>query len=162
MRRFLNQVEPERFYMRFSDPDAQLGESQSIEEELGRNIALALEDRFKAQVSNVVIKTLDTDLKRCYEDLFKEIGDFELEFNSFKDGKPVYLKGDFQICGVDQFSWYTFQARQPVLVDIKECIKKSIHAKLSNLPSETLSFNNIETQTRLEHLVTQVATGKRS
>ncbi len=157
-RRFLNQIEPERFYMRFSAPDTGQGEKKSIEEELSDTIRIALEKRFEAKLSSTVIKTLDTEIKICYERLFEHIGTFELEFNSFKDGKPVYLDGDFQINGVDQFSWYTFQARKPSLESIQNCIKKSIHAKLSNLPSEILSYNNIETQTRLEQLVKQVAT----
>jgi len=158
VRRFLNQVEPERFYMRFSDPDSQLGEPQSVEEELRVAIENALKQRFKAQVSGVVIRTLDTEIKLCYERLFEQVGSFELEFNSFKDGKPVYLCGDFQINGVEQFSWYTFQARRPSLESIQQCVQKSLHSKVSNLPSELLTYNNVETQVRLEQLVEQVAT----
>lgn len=158
VRRFLNNVEPERFYMRFSAPSVQLGEHTSIEEELSSIIQNALEIRFKAQMSSISIKTLDTEIKLCYERLFERIDSFELEFNSFKDGKPVYLNGDFQINGVDQFSWYTFQARKPTPESIKQCIKKGVHSKLSTLPSEVLSYNNLETQTRLEQIVSQVAT----
>ncbi|WP_346294249.1 hypothetical protein [Sphaerothrix gracilis] len=158
VRRFLNQIEPERFYMRFSAPATDRGEKRSIEEELSETIKAALEEKFKAKLSGTVIKTLDTEIKVCYERLFERVGTFELQFNSFKDGKPAYLNGDFQINGVEQFSWYTFQARKPSLESIQNCIKKSILAKLSNLPSEILSYNNIETQTLLEQLVAEVAT----
>lgn len=157
-RRFFNRIEPERFYMRFSSPDIQMGEAQSIEDELSAIIESSLADRFKAQVSGVVVRTRDTEIKRCYERLFRKIGTFEIEFNSFKDGKPVYLNGDFQVSGVDQFGWYTFQARKPEIEEMEESIRKSLHSKLSNLPSELLTYNNIETQTSLEALVESVAT----
>lgn len=157
-RRFLNTIEPERFYMRFSDPASHLGEDKSIEDELSEKIEEILAERFKAQVSSIVIRTLETDIKRRYEKLFKKIGSFKLEFNSFKDGKPVFLSGDFQVAGVDQYGWYTFQEREAELEEIEHSIRRSLHAKLSNLPSEILTYNNVETQTRLEQLVEKVAT----
>jgi hypothetical protein len=154
---FLNSVEPERFYMRFSDPD-RASESRSIEEELQAAIKLRLEREFKAQVSSSIIKTLDTDIKLCYEGLYKQIGSFSYDVTPLKGGETVRIRGDFQINGVDQVGWYTFQSRQPQLEDIQQCIQKALDASLSNLPSEVLRYNNIQTQRQMQKLVEEIVT----
>ena len=154
-RSFLSNVEPERFYTRFSAPDARLGERLSVEEELAHKIELALKRRFKVQSSNTSIQTLDTEIKLCYDRLVRQMGEFNLELSSSKGGKPIHLDGDFQVNGVDQSSWHTFQESKPTIESIQSYIQKSIYAKLSSLPSEVLSCNNVERKDQLENLIKQ-------
>ena len=156
-RQYLTQIEPERFYMRFFQHDLQLGEQQSVEQELIEKIKKELEGRFSARVSIVVPKTLDTDITKCYQDLHRQIVFCEFEILSLRGGEPIPYKGDFQVQAVEKNSWYTFQSRQPSLNEIKESIERSIHSKLNTFSNDDLQYVDLEDSSDIENIINELA-----
>lgn len=156
-RDYLNKIEPERFYMRFSNYDEQIGEKQSVEQELADKIQKVLEESFAGQVSSIVPKYLDTDIAKCFQDLQRQISSFEFEVLSLKGGEPVKFQGDFQIQDVEKYSWYIFQSRQPKITDIRQSIEKSLKAKLNIINNEVLQYEELNDLLAIEDAINKLA-----
>ena len=152
-------VEPERYYMRFYHPgvdeQGQPLEDKSVEQELREAVEQELAKRFNAQVSRITADVYDTDIAKHFKKLYGTIGSFEVEIASIADiEEPVTYKGDFQIEGVEANSWYTFQARQPEISEIRESIQRRLNAVLSNLTKESLQNQG---RKKLEDSINQLA-----
>lgn len=156
-RQYLNQIEPERFYMRFDRHDEELGENKSVEQELIEKIKQELEERFSAQVSIVVPKTLDTEISKCYKQLNSKIGFFEFEIHSLRGGEAVPYGGDFQVQAVEKNSWHIFQCRQPSLDDIKRSIERSLNAMLPTFGNEDLQYVDFDNRFDIENFINEIA-----
>jgi hypothetical protein len=153
----LNNIEPERFYMRFSHHDSELGENRSVEQELVNKIKEELETRFHAQINSITLKLLDTEITERFRELYGTIGRFDFEVPSLKGREVVRFQGDFTVQGIEENSWYTFQARQPKIDDIKRSIEKSIQAKLSTFASEVLQYRELKDLSAIERIINQWA-----
>lgn len=156
-REYLTQTEPERFYMRFAHYDKQLGEKQSVEQELIDKIRKLLEESFAAQVSSIVPKYLDTDIAKCFQELRRQIGSIEFEVFSLKGRIKIKFQGDFQVLSVEKDSWYIFRDRQPKINDIKESIERSLKAKLNTFDKEDLQYDDLDDLSLIERVVNQWA-----
>jgi hypothetical protein len=109
--RYLNSIEPERFYMRFFSFDETLGEKKSVEQELIEIIKKELEDNYHATVSSVIPKIVNTDIIDLFSDLRGEKGEFQIEVTSLQGGELVKFQGNFQVISVEKDSWYNFQSK---------------------------------------------------
>jgi hypothetical protein len=126
----LNQVIPERYYMRFYhagvDDQGQPLENQSVEEELKEAIKKMLRDRFGAIVSSIVPRPIDTPIVKHYRELRGRIGKFQFEVLPLSVGEPVKFYAEFQILGVEQNSWYIFQERMESMQRTQETRRKEL------------------------------------
>ena len=156
-REYLTQTETERCYMSFAHYDKQLGEKQSVEQELEDKIRKLLEESFAAQVSSIVPKYLDTDIAKCFQELRRQIGSIEFEVFSLKGGGTIKFHGDFQILSVEKDSWYIFRDRQPKINHIKESIERSLKAKLNTFDKEHLQYDDLDDLSLIERVVNQWA-----
>jgi hypothetical protein len=110
IREYINEIVPERYYMRFY----QAGEGdngKSIEKELKESIKKMLEGRFGAAVSSIVPRPIDTPIVKYYRELRGRVGTLQIEILPLSSGEPIKFHADFQVLGVEQNSWYTFQER---------------------------------------------------
>lgn len=157
IRQVLNKVESEEFHIDFPIADTwRRGKENSVEERLTQTIKSALQKKFHAQVSTISIRRLDTELDVCFRNLFVNQGSFEVIFKSLKDKKSVSLTGEFQVDGIVQSGWYTFNARRPSLEEVSQYVQKTLLAKLNIIPGEQLTHIDIETKERLEEVVSEI------
>lgn len=162
MSKFLNNISPERYYMRFYHPDKDENgqqEKTSVQEELINAIKQELKERFSAEVSRITANIHDTKIATHFKELYGEIGFFEVQISSLADvEESVTFRGDFQIQGVEKNSWYTFQARQPKINDISQSIERRLNARLSAFSKDDLQYTNSEYLTWIETQINQWAT----
>lgn len=115
IREYLNQVIPERYYMRFYhagvDEQGHPIEAKSVEQELKEAIAETLKNRFGAKVISVVPKPVDTPIVKHYREMRGRVGSFQFEVLPLSGGDPVRFYAEFQVLGVEKDSWYIFQER---------------------------------------------------
>jgi hypothetical protein len=162
MSKFLNDISPERYYMRFysrgKDENGQ-PETTSVQEELINAIKRELKERFGAEVTRITTNTHDTDIAKQFKKLYGIIGSFEVQVSSLADvEEPVTFRGDFQVQGVEKNSWYTFQARQPEINDISQSIERGLKARLSAFSKNDLQYTDPEYLTLIEEQINQWAT----
>ncbi len=124
--RYLNSIEPERFYMRFSSFNEELGENKSVEQELVDIITKELEDNYHATVSSVIPKIVNTDIIELFNNLLEETGEFEIEVTSLRGGELVKFQGKFQIICVQQDRWYIFQTKFQSQLDSRKLLLKNL------------------------------------
>jgi hypothetical protein len=158
----LNTVEPERYYMRFYQPgvddNGHQFEDKSVEQELIEAVKQTLEKRFKAQVSRITTNVHHTEIAKHFNKLYGMIGFFKVEVSSLADiEEAVTYQGDFQIEGVETNSWYTFQARQPEIDDIRQSIERRLNARLSTFSKVDLQGTDLEYLSLIEGLINQWA-----
>ncbi|MDJ0902168.1 MAG: hypothetical protein QNJ55_25535 [Xenococcus sp. MO_188.B8] len=109
--RYLNGIEPERFYMRFSSYDEGLDETQSVEQDLIKVITQELKDSFHATVTTVIPKMGNTAIISLFSDLRGQTGAFKIEVDSLGGGETVKYQGNFHVLSVEKNSWYKFQSK---------------------------------------------------
>jgi hypothetical protein len=122
IRDHLDNVDPERYYMRFYhhrvnekgqpivDQLTGNSETRSVKQELVEKITKLLEETFGAKVINVVPRQRNTDIIERFNELQGKIGRFEFEIRP-SGGEAVKFFAEFQVLGVESNSWYLFQAR---------------------------------------------------
>ncbi|GET41075.1 hypothetical protein [Microseira wollei] len=158
----LNNISPERYYMRFYHPGVDekgRQETASVEAELISAIKQELKAGFTADVSRITIHVHDTEIAKHFKKLYGKIGSFEVHVSSLADiEEAVTFRGDFQIEGVETNSWYTFQARQPEIEDISQSIERRLNSRLSTFTKDDLQYTNLEYLSLIENLINQWAT----
>jgi len=122
IRDHLDNVDPERYYMRFYHPGINekgqpivnqttgKPETKSVKQELEEKITELLEKTFGAKVINVVPRQRNTDIIERFKELRGKIGRFEFEIRP-SGGEVVKFFAEFQVLGVETNSWYLFQER---------------------------------------------------
>ena len=144
VRSFLHNVEPERFYMRYSNTDnAYPEEKLSVEKEIINIIRASLEkEPFYAQVKNIVPKPVETEVKRRFQELYRKFCKFRFEVTPFKGSDSVWFNGKMQVESVDKDSWYTFQSRNNTLEEIKNYLIEDLTENLKIYSNGSLEYMN--------------------
>jgi len=158
----LNNIAPERYYMRFYHPGVDekgQQETTSVEEELISAIKEELKARFTADISRIAINVHDTEIAKHFKKLYGMIGSFQVQVSSLADiEEAVTFQGDFQIEGVETNSWYTFQARQPEIEDISQSIERRLNSRLSAFSKQEMVYTNLEYLSLIEDIINRWAT----
>lgn len=131
LRKLLHGTDPERFYMRYSRPDTEnYPDEVSFEEEVRQKIHTLLEDEFNAEVLDLVLKPVQTDLTVKLSEVSKGAHDFlaEAEVGSLPGAPGVAVKGSFRILGVS--GWQAFRECDSSIASIRKRIEDSIRAGL--------------------------------
>lgn len=119
--RYMHNIEPDRFYMRFSSYAKELGETISVEQELINLVRQELEEGFSAVDIQVTPKIIDTPLVELFKELQRQSidsGSFQVKLDSGNGGE-IFFKGTFHVKYVhDEAGWYTFESKFKPLVDI--------------------------------------------
>ncbi|MCL1469126.1 hypothetical protein [Argonema antarcticum] len=159
---FLNNISPERYYMRFYHAGVDENgrpERESVQEELISVIKKELKARFSAEVSRITTNIYDTEIAKHFKKLYGMIGSFAVEVSSNVDiEEAVKFQGDFQIEGVETNSWYKFQARKPEIDKIRESLEKNLNRNLSAFTKDDLQYINLEYLSLIERLINEWAT----
>lgn len=145
-REILRTIDPERFYMRFYEPQKDDNGSLreiSVEQELKLGIQTALEDRFGAKVLRVVPIPQQTDIIDYLQRLMGMVGSFKCEVPSLTGGEPVTFQGDFKILGIEQGSWYIFQSAFQSMRESQQELLQEFDA-LKKQYSEVISLGDVE------------------
>ena len=143
-RQYLHKIEPERFYMRFSFVDpTHPEETQSVEGELTALIKAALKSNpFHAEVIDIVIKMVDTDLIERFKKLQERICSLDLVVVPLQGGPSVQFFGNLRIAAVDSAGWQRFQVSTSTLDELQVQVKSRILAWLQTLTSRALEYTS--------------------
>ncbi|MGC4054737.1 MAG: hypothetical protein QM757_38315 [Paludibaculum sp.] len=143
-RQYLHKVEPEHFYMRFSFVDpTHPEETQSVEGELTALIKAALEgDEYHAEVIDIVIKMVDTDLIERFKKLQERICGLDLVIEPLQGGSSVQFFCNLRIAAVDSAGWQRFQVSTGTLDELQVQVKSRILAWLQTLSSKALEYTS--------------------
>jgi hypothetical protein len=149
----LRTIEPERFYMRFSDTDRE-GETP-VEQLLINEITQELVKEYKAEVISVIPTMGRSDITDVWDQLQKKSSDFKVEMISTNpdDAEPVIIEGKFSIEAIHHRGWDRFSRRLPKVQEIKEYLEQSLESKLGVVRSHLLAYRDIPGQRELESLV---------
>ena len=145
-REILRTIDPERFYMRFYEPQKDANGSSreiSVEQELKLGIHTALEERFGAKILRVVPIPEQTDIIDYLRRLMGMVGSFKCEVPSLTGGEPVSFQGDFKISGIEQGSWYIFQSAFQSMRESQQELLQEFEA-LKKQYSEVISLGDVE------------------
>jgi hypothetical protein len=153
MHDILRTIEPERFYMRFSDSDRE--DETSVEQLLIKEITEELVKEYKAEVISVIPVMGPSDITNVWDQLQKKSSDFKVEMISTNpdDAEPVVIEGKFSIESIHHKGWDRFSRRLPKVQEIKEYLEQSLEAKLGVVRSHLLAYRDILEQKDLESLV---------
>lgn len=153
----LRTIEPERFYMRFSDTDRE-GE-KPVEQLLIEEIANELVKEYKAEVISIISTMGESEITRVWESLQKKSSDFKAETDSPNpdDVEPITIDGKFSIEAIHHKGWDKFRQRATNLQDIRTYLEDSLVARLSIIPSNLLAYRDLPGQRELEALVESAA-----
>jgi hypothetical protein len=141
VRKFLHGTDPERFYMRYSQTDRKAYPKEiPLEEELRRKIHSLLETEFNAEVIDLVLKPMQTDLTRKLDEVSKRAHDFgaSSELGSLPGAPTIIVKGSFKVDGVN--GWQAFKECDANVEAIQKRIEDSIRARLKGASDEQLTF----------------------
>lgn len=130
-RKLIHGTDPERFYMRYSrpDPESHPGEL-SFEEEAREKIRSLLETEFNAEVVDLVLKPVQTDLTQKLSALSKASHDFmaDAEVGGSPAAPGVIVRGSFKVLGVN--GWQAFRGCDASAEAIRKRIEDSVRASL--------------------------------
>jgi hypothetical protein len=149
----LRTIEPERFYMRFSDTDKE-GETP-VEQLLVNEITQELVKEYKAEVISVIPTMGRSDITDVWDQLQKKSSDFKVEMTSLnpEDQEPVIVDGKFSIEAIHHKGWDRFSRRLPQIQEIKEYLEESLESKLDVARSHLLVYRDIPGKRDLESLI---------
>lgn len=154
VRRFMHGTDPERFYMRYSqtDPIAYPDEIP-FEAELRQKIHSLLETEFNADVIDLVLKPMQTELTRKLDEISKGAHDFavEAELGSLPGTPMIIVKGSFKVDGVS--GWQAFKQCDVSVEAVQKRIGDSVRARLKGVGEEQLNFSE---QTGINKLLENV------
>jgi hypothetical protein len=159
--RFLHEVDPERFYMRFffTDPERYPNEKISVEQELIVRVKNLLKEEFKAEVLQVIPKVdVDHDaIIKCLKELQREFCDFTIQVTSIHGGQDLTFEGQFRVDGVDANGWNDFVLRKCTLKEVKAHLETNIQRRLGILHEDILSAKGFDRLMEIEHLIRTLA-----
>lgn len=141
-RQYLHTIDPEVFYMDFFH--SRTAGERSVEKKLGNIITSCLKRNFGAEVIKVISKVLDTELMERFKKLKGQLCPFEVEVESLHSGDydSVKFMGRFQILGVDQNGWHTFQSREYAIEKIREYVEENIRGILGTQENPNLKYKD--------------------
>ncbi len=136
---FIHTIDPERFYTTFSFPDAvKYDGAPSIEQDLISRITRALDDKFAADVINVVPKMVDTEPIVRWRELREKVCDFSVEVTPLRGGEVIPFTGKFHVKDIASDGWDKFQNRKFMLDDIRKYLEDDLRAKLKTASKNEL------------------------
>jgi hypothetical protein len=152
----IHDIEPERFYMRFSVHDSDQ-EKVSVEQLLREEITQKLAHTFSLTSISVMPKAdqeNDTLAKRFHA-LQESFHDFQVETSPIREGgneESITFTGKFKVWTV--CDWHTFQINnyqslEKEIVDIKEVLQRDIKATLETVPSHLIRYKEQKTKTEV-------------
>jgi hypothetical protein len=152
----LHSVHPERFYMRFfHSPDA--GKEPPVKEALVEAIDKALRTKFGAQIINVVVKVVETDLMARLKKLMETICPFVVELVSLHGDETLVFHGNFQVQGVDPGGWPRFYLMTSSIDRMRRLIEDHLLAQLQAATPAALKFRSLDDRRHIELLLSQFA-----
>jgi len=149
----IHEMEPERFYMRFSvhDPNQ---EGISVEQLLREEITQKLYNTFS--LTNVIVtpkadQENDILAKRVHA-LQEGFHDFQFETSPIREGgneESVTFIGKFEVLTV--YDWHTFQIKnykslEQEITDIREMLQQGIKTNLETVPSHLIRYQDEKTK----------------
>lgn len=145
VRTTMHGTDPERFYMRYSEPDNEkYPNEQAFEEELREKIESLVEAEFNAEVLDLVLKPMETDLTRKLDQVSKASHDFEAtaQLGTLPGAPAILVKGSFKVDGVsaERDGWKTFKDCDASVEAIRKRIEDSIRARLKGAPDDQSIF----------------------
>jgi hypothetical protein len=154
---FLHEVDPERFYMRFSFGED--SNEKSVEEEINERIKKLVAETFHAEIIQIVLKVVDTDYIIHLRNLQKEMGKFTVEiFPLHQEAiEPFLYLVKFRVEAVDASGWNQFHLLNSSMEKIQQHLQDSVQAKLATLPSEILAFKNVNQLRAMEEAIENLA-----
>jgi|CXWL01.1.fsa_nt_gi hypothetical protein len=150
-------ISPQSYYTAFSETGG--AEGQSVEGRLRHAVQVILENRFTAEVLNVIPKPKLDALTTRRRDLCGKIYEFEVTADpvgSKGHGESVSISGLYQIRGVS--NWWTFYSQAYGSLEeergaIQAVLTESLRHNLALLPRSYLEFSNpSERQLILTHI----------
>lgn len=136
IRALLHTIDPERFYARFSHTNV-AGEV-AVAALLDANIRDALQRKFKAEISSVILKVVDDDkIVGPFENARKLIVDFVVAVSNSQEIGQVNILGDFQVEAIGEWGKYRVMNLDPN--DMRKQVEKNLQAELANVPLWALS-----------------------
>ncbi|MDM8558754.1 hypothetical protein [Candidatus Parabeggiatoa sp. HSG14] len=152
----IHNIEPERFYMRFSYHDSGQ-EEVSVEQQLKTEITQKLANTFSLIGLSVTPKADQENdvLAKRFHALQESFHDFQFETVPIREGgneESVTFTGKFKVWAV--CDWHTFQINNyksldKEIVDIREIIQKDIEATLDIVPSHLIRYRDQKTKTKV-------------
>lgn len=139
----LHATHPERFYMRFSDPDAvNYPNEEPLEAELRKRIDFLLKSEFNAEVIHLVLKPMETALTRKLEQISKASYDFAStsELGTVPGAPLITVQGSFKVEAVHVDGWKTFQESEVSVEVLRKRIEDSIRATIKCTPDDSAVF----------------------
>jgi hypothetical protein len=142
VRRFMHGTDPERFYMRYSQTDNNAYPDEiPFEVELRQKIHSLLEMEFNAEVIDLVLKPMQTELTRKLDEISKGAHDFAVaaELGSLPGAPTIIVKGSFKVDGVN--GWQAFKQCDASVEAIQKRIGDSVRARLKGARDDQLNFS---------------------
>lgn len=142
VRNFLHGTDPERFYMRYSYVDKEAYPNEvSFEEEVRRKIHSLLEAEFNAEIIDLVLKPMQTELTQKLAEISKGANDFkaDAELGNSPGAPAVIVNGSFKVCGVN--GWQAFRECDASVAAIRKRIEDSIRARLKGARDDQVTFS---------------------
>jgi hypothetical protein len=133
VRTFLHGTDPERFYMRFWQPDEKnFPGEKSIEAELTTRIQQLFLKDFNAEVVDIVLKPMQTPLTKRLASISRASHDFNVgvELGSLPGAPTIFIKGSFKVDGVSPDGWRAFSDSECDVETVKTRTETSIRARL--------------------------------
>lgn len=143
VRRSLHGTDPERFYMRYSEADKEkYPDEEPFEKELRQKIQFLIESEFNAEVIDLVLKPMQTDLTRKLDEVAKGAHDFTAtaELGTLPGAPTIQVKGSFKVDGVSAEGWKTFRECDASVEAVRKRIEDSIRARLKRAPDDHSIF----------------------
>ncbi|MCB0593116.1 MAG: hypothetical protein KDD28_03440 [Phaeodactylibacter sp.] len=164
VKQVIDHTDPERYYIRFKNVNEELGDTQTVEEEIIASVTQKLRDEFFATEIMVLPKILDTDITKRFYELQSKFYNFQFDTFPFKEGgngEAVSFKVKYQIKGVHPNGWHQFQSKQfgsveEVVEQIDGLLKDHIVNTLNVSRSDEIIFKtymDIQKLTELSNLL---------
>jgi len=155
-RQLLHGVNPERFYMRFGSTD--IPDERSVKDALEAAIDQKLREQFGADVIEVVIKVVETELIARLKKLMETISPFVVEMVSVHGDEPLIFHGNFQTQRVDPDGWHRFQLLTIGVDEIRRLLEEHLLAQLHAATPDELKYRSPEHRQFLEQVLSRYAT----
>lgn len=157
VKQYVQNVEPDRFYMRYSGTDPiQYPNEIPVERELSNKITAMLMSEFGAEVTHLTLTRGKTKTAEALALLLKESRDFKahISLGNNKGADMFVVTGAFSVEGVHYNAWKRFQERDPSLEKIKKRIEDCIQAELRPISASLILYRGQENIKKLKrHLL---------
>jgi hypothetical protein len=153
----LHKITPKRFYMHFTYPDPATGAENSVENELTELIAKEMKDEYGADDVDIILKVVETDIIRKYNELVNKHEIFTTTIPTYIE--PITIGGRFRVEDIALNGWYKFQTRNFDINDIREYIEQTLRT-YPQLAVLLLNINTIKDQIEMEKLVHSIIAPK--